>query len=169
PQPAAQERPRGARRDQAGPPPAPHPRRHHDQLRRREGHPGGLRPVRELLRHQAGRPRPVHPRGQVHRALLVQHREAARGVRKTLSRQPPASASQECSPKARGSPRSCPGAHYLPLPPRPPTRISVIFLLSESVTMVARTPFSASILLRVSLLRPPSMGSPALTVLVSLS
>src|SRR5262245_60426421 len=56
---------------------------------------------------------------------------------------------------------------YPPFFPLPPTRISVMVLLSALVMIMPRRPFSASILVNTSFFRPPSSGSPASSFLVS--
>ena len=56
---------------------AAHPGGHPDHLQGRGGHPAQLRPARQLLHHQAGRPRPVHRRRPVDRPLLAHGRDAS--------------------------------------------------------------------------------------------
>ena len=60
PEPAAHGRPRVAGGDQGGPGPPAHPRRGPDQFPPGPGRSRLLRPARQLLHHQAGRPGPVH-------------------------------------------------------------------------------------------------------------
>ena len=80
PQPAPQGRPGAARRDQAGPGAAHHPRGRADDVRSGGGHRAQLRPARQRLRHQAGRLREVRRGGPEDRRVLGHRGPAAASV-----------------------------------------------------------------------------------------
>src|SRR6266540_4222127 len=114
PEPAPDERPRGARRAEGRRAPAAHPGDRADHLVGRAGRALGLRPPRQRLRHQAGLPRPVHPRHRQHRAVLAERRPPAGGQGPALRRErrPPAAAAlpvaQRLAQRSIGTPTSEP-------------------------------------------------------------